>query len=90
MATPKELKAQMAELEAQAAAPKAMEFEEVLADVRAKIADFGLTERDIFGRGRGRPRRAAASISPPKSRDQKTGATGSGRGRAPDGPGARD
>ncbi|CAB4048675.1 hypothetical protein LMG9964_02316 [Paraburkholderia phenoliruptrix] len=49
MATFKELKAQMAALEEQAAAARAAEYEEVLADIRAKVADYGFTERDIFG-----------------------------------------
>lgn len=84
MATFKELKAQMAELEAQAAAARAAEFDEVLADVRAKVADYGFTERDIFGRCRGRLRKAAASVLPPKCRDPNTGATWSGGGRVPD------
>lgn len=83
MATYKELKAQMAELEAQAAAARAAEFQEVLADIRAKVADYGFTEQDIFGRGRGRPRKAAESGVPVKYRDPRTGATWSGRGRAP-------
>ena len=84
LATFKELKAQMARLEEQAAVARAAEFEEVLADIRAKVADYGFTERDIFGRGRGRPRKTAAGVLPPKYRDPKTGATWSGRGRAPD------
>lgn len=83
MATFRELKAQMAELEAQAAAVRAAEFEEVLADIRATVADYGFTERDIFGARRGRPRKAAAGASPAKYQDPKTGATWSGRGRAP-------
>ncbi|HKR40439.1 MAG TPA: H-NS histone family protein [Paraburkholderia sp.] len=84
MATFKELKAQMAELEEQAAAARSAEFEAVVADIRAKVAEYGITERDIFGRGRRRPRRAAAGVLPPKYRDPKTGATWSGRGRPPD------
>ncbi|WP_321939713.1 H-NS histone family protein [Paraburkholderia sp. J8-2] len=84
MATFKELKAQMAALEEQAAAARAAEFEEVLADIRAKVADYGVTEWDIFGRARGRPRKAVAGFLPPKYLDPKTGATWSGRGRAPD------
>ncbi|WP_213309054.1 H-NS family nucleoid-associated regulatory protein [Paraburkholderia sacchari] len=83
MATYKELKQQMAELEARAAAARAAEFQEVLADIRAKVADYGFTEQDIFGRGRGRPRKPAESGAPPRYRDPNTGATWSGRGRAP-------
>jgi DNA-binding protein H-NS len=56
LATFRELKSQMAEHEKQAAAARAAEFEEVLADIRAKVAEYGYSERDIFRRGRGRPR----------------------------------
>ncbi|MEX3925159.1 H-NS histone family protein [Paraburkholderia sp. BR10936] len=83
MATFKELKAQMAALEEQAAAARAAEFEEVLADIRAKVADYGFTERDIFGRRRGGRETAARGVVPAKYRDPKTGVTWSGRGRAP-------
>jgi DNA-binding protein H-NS len=83
LATYKELKAQMAELEAQAVAARAAEFQEVLADIRAKVVDYGFTEQDIFGRGRGRPRKVTESSAPARYRDPKTGATWSGRGRAP-------
>ena len=84
VATFKELKAQMAELEKQAAAARVAEFEEVLADIREKVAEYGFTEGDIFGRGRGRPRKGAAGVLPAKYRNPKTGATWSGRGRPPD------
>ncbi|WP_322092867.1 H-NS histone family protein [Paraburkholderia bannensis] len=84
MATFKELKAQMAELEAQAAVARAAEFDEVLADIRAKVNEYGFTERDIFGARRGRPRKVAADPLPAKYQDPKSGATWSGRGRAPD------
>lgn len=84
MATFKELKEQMAALEAQAAAARAAEFDEVLADIRAKVVDFGFTERDIFGRGRGGRATRSRGVVPAKYRDPKTGATWSGRGRAPD------
>jgi DNA-binding protein H-NS len=83
MATFKELKAQMAALEEQAAAARAVEFEEVLADIRAKVADYGFTQRDIFGRRRGTRAASAGHVVPPKYLDPKTGATWSGRGRAP-------
>ncbi|MEX3845591.1 MULTISPECIES: H-NS family nucleoid-associated regulatory protein [unclassified Paraburkholderia] len=82
MATFKELKAQMAALGGQAAARTA-EFEEVLADIRGKVADYGFTERHIFGRQRGGRVTAARGVVPARYRDRKTGATWSGRGRAP-------
>ncbi|MCP3728422.1 H-NS histone family protein [Paraburkholderia sp. CNPSo 3272] len=83
MATFKELKAQMAALEAQAEAARAAEYEAVLADIRAKVVDYGFTERDIFGRRRGARTKSSAGVVPPKYRDPKTEATWSGRGRAP-------
>jgi len=83
VATYRELKAQMAELEIQAAAARQREFGLVLDDIRAKVAEYGITARDIFG-----DRRAAASRSrsqlPAKYRDPGTGAMWSGRGRPPD------
>ncbi|MFT0174474.1 H-NS histone family protein [Paraburkholderia mimosarum] len=83
MATFRELKAQMAALEARAAAARAAEFEEVLADIRAKVVDYGFTERDIFGRRRGARTTSSTGVVPARYRDPKTGATWSGRGRAP-------
>ncbi|MEX3968253.1 H-NS histone family protein [Paraburkholderia sp. EG286B] len=82
MATYRELKAQIAELESQAAAVRHEESEAVLADIRAKVAVFGYTPQDIFGRRRGRPRRSDGAL-PAKYRDPASGATWSGRGRAP-------
>lgn len=73
----------MAELAEQVAAARAAEFQEVLADIRAKVAEYGFTERDIFGRGRGGRAKPARSVSPAKYRDPRTGATWSGRGRTP-------
>ena len=83
MATYRELKAQMAALEEQAAAARAAEFEEVLADIRGKVADYGFTAQDIFGRARGARATSASSFVSARYRDPKTGATWSGRGRAP-------
>lgn len=82
MATFKELKAQMAELEAQAELAREEEFGEVVADIRAKVAAYGITARDIFGGGRAQ--KVGTSSLPARYRDPKTGATWSGRGRPPD------
>ncbi|MFB5148007.1 H-NS histone family protein [Burkholderia orbicola] len=80
MATYKELKAQAEALAEKAEAARLTEFQAVLDDVRAKVAEYGITERDIFGRQRVRSAQAAPSA---KYRDPKSGATWSGRGRAP-------
>jgi DNA-binding protein H-NS len=83
LATYQELKAQMAALEQQTEAARLAEFQAVLEDIRAKVVVYGITERDIFGRRRPRSQGRAAGSSPVKYLDPKTGATWSGRGRAP-------
>jgi DNA-binding protein H-NS len=83
LATCRELKAQIAELESQAAAARQAEFQAVLEDIRAKVAEYGITERDIFGSRRGRPAGHAGNPLPAKYRDPASGLTWSGRGRAP-------
>ena len=76
----------IAELQEHAAKLRQDELETVLADVRAKVAQYGLTEQDVFGRKR-KARQSAPSgsvqTSVQKYRDPKTGATWSGKGRAP-------
>ncbi|MCR4468157.1 H-NS histone family protein [Burkholderia sp. SCN-KJ] len=83
MATYKELKAQMDALAEKAETARLTELQAVIEDIRTKVAEYGITEKDIFGVRRDR---AAAKKSAPvnaKYRDPKTGATWSGRGRAP-------
>ncbi|MBU9172892.1 H-NS histone family protein [Burkholderia gladioli] len=81
MATYQELKVQMEALAEQAEAARQKEFQAALDEVRAKVAEYGMTERDIFGR-----QRAGKTSVPfhPKYLDPKTGATWSGRGRPPE------
>ena len=77
--------AQIAKLQEEAAALRAEEINTVLAQVREKIAQYGLTSEDVFGRKRA-PRKPTASASKSaaaKYQDPKTGATWSGKGRAP-------
>ncbi|MBR8235731.1 H-NS histone family protein [Burkholderia sp. AU42008] len=83
MATYKELKAQMDALAEKAEAARAAEFQAVVDDIRTKVAEYGITEKDIFGTRRGRPTKQAGAPVQAKYRDPKTGATWSGRGRAP-------
>ncbi|WDD90190.1 H-NS histone family protein (plasmid) [Burkholderia sp. FERM BP-3421] len=81
-----DVKAQIEALEAEAEALRAAEIKEVIADVRAKVAAYGLTEKDVFGRRRvgGTPGgRKVTTPSMPRYRDPKSGATWSGKGRAP-------
>lgn len=77
MATYLELKAQAEALAQQAEEARLAELDSVIATIREQIAEYGITPDQLFGR-----RRAAAPIAP-KYRDPKTGATWSGRGKAP-------
>lgn len=83
MATHKELLAQKAKLEEQLESARVKELETVIQQLRQVVAEYGLTAEDLgLASRRGR---VAAKKTPvaPKYRDPKTGATWSGRGRAP-------
>ncbi|MGU7784414.1 H-NS histone family protein [Burkholderia sp. PU8-34] len=83
MATYKELKAQVEALTEKAEAARVAEFQAIVDDIRAKVAEYGITEKDIFGARRGQSAKQAKAPAEAKYRDPKTGATWSGRGRAP-------
>ncbi|MCP1174906.1 H-NS family nucleoid-associated regulatory protein [Ralstonia chuxiongensis] len=83
MATYKELLAQKAKLEEQLESARVKELETVIQQVRQVVAEYGLTAEDLgFASRRGRVA-AKKAIVAPKYRDPKTGASWSGRGRAP-------
>lgn len=73
-----QVKAELEKLQQEAELLRQKEAAGVLADIRAKVAEFGFTEQDVFGRGRG----LRAPVAP-KYRDPKSGATWSGRGKPP-------
>ncbi|TAM05675.1 MAG: H-NS histone family protein [Paraburkholderia sp.] len=87
MKTYESVQAQIAKLEKQAQALRAREENAVLEELRGKIAEYGFTEKDLFGRKRRAPngtvKTTGKSTVAPKYQDPKTGATWSGRGRAP-------
>ncbi len=79
-----ELKAQIAKLQAQADDARRQEVVNVIAEIKQKIAEFGLSAHDLgFAEAarRGRPPKKAPL--PPKYQDPKSGATWSGRGKPP-------
>lgn len=82
MATYRELRAQADALMQQAENARQAELQAILDEVRARVAEYGLTPDQVFGRGPRKARAVQAGL-PPKYRDPKTGATWSGRGREP-------
>lgn len=83
MATYKELLVQKAWLERQLEAARAKELEVAIQQVRQIVTEYGLTAEDVGLAPRRGRRKAKKSSVGPKYRDPKTGATWSGRGRAP-------
>lgn len=81
MPTYKELVQQIEKLQKQAEDARKKELNEVITDLKAKIKQYGLTASDL-GLGRGKASAGKSNVKP-KYRDPKTGATWSGRGRAP-------
>ncbi|WP_090691254.1 H-NS histone family protein [Paraburkholderia phenazinium] len=84
MATYKALREQLALLTQKAEAARALELQGVISEIRVKVMEYGLTEKDLFPRKRGRPVNAAKPAAAPKYQDPKTGRTWSGHGRIPD------
>lgn len=92
MATYKQLLAEKEKLEAQLAEVRSTEIAGVIEKIQGLMAEYELTVDDIAAkRRRGRPAAAAKGTAaakekvslPAKYMDPKSGATWSGRGRAP-------
>ncbi|MDH1675310.1 H-NS histone family protein [Comamonas aquatica] len=84
MTTYKELLAQRAELEKQIEAARKEALASAIAQVRAIVAEYELTEEDVFSKKAPRAAGSAgAKTVAPKYRDPATGATWTGRGKPP-------
>jgi len=84
MTTYKDLLQQRERLEKQIEEAKEREFVAVIAEIKQKMHDYGISAGDLgLSRmakvGKGRPRAGVA----PKYRDSQTGSTWSGRGKPP-------
>jgi DNA-binding protein H-NS len=77
----KELLLQRQALDAQIAEARKSELAGAIAQARQLVQEFGLTSQDIFGGAR--QSKAKGSTVAPKYRDPATGATWTGRGKAP-------
>ena len=79
-----DIKAQIAKLQAQADEARRVEVGKVIAEIREKIAEFGLTAHDLgFAEAARRGRPPKKSPLPAKYQDPKTGNVWSGRGKPP-------
>lgn len=78
----KELQEQIAALQKQAEEVRQQEIAAVVADIKAKMAEYGITLQDLGAAGRRRSR-AKASVGQPKYRNPATGETWTGKGRKP-------
>ncbi|MHA6895572.1 H-NS family nucleoid-associated regulatory protein [Ralstonia pseudosolanacearum] len=81
MATYKDLLAQKAKLEEQLEAARQAELATAIQRARQIVQEYGLTAEDLGLAIRGKKRKG--TVVAPKYMDPKTGATWSGRGRAP-------
>lgn len=80
MATYKELKAQAEALLQQAEAARRAEIAAVVAEIQARMKEYGITLEDLKG-GAKKPKARSAVAA--KYRNPTTGESWSGRGRAP-------
>ncbi|MDO3510256.1 H-NS family nucleoid-associated regulatory protein [Ralstonia pseudosolanacearum] len=83
MATYKDLLSQKAKLDEQLEAARQKELAEITTQVRQVVQEYGLTAEDIGLAPKRGGKRGPKAVPVPKYRDPKTGATWTGRGRAP-------
>ena len=83
MTTYKELLQQQEALAQQIEEARKKEIADAVAQVRALVNDFGLTQQDVFTGGRKSAKSTSGTKVAPKYRDPATGQTWTGRGKAP-------
>ena len=82
MTTYKELLQQREALESRIAEARQREISQAVSQVRALVAEFGLTAQDVFPTGKSRAASSGNKVAA-KYRDPDTGKTWTGRGKAP-------
>ena len=82
MARYKDLLKQRELLEQQISEARQREISDAVAQARAIVEEFGLTQQDVFPVGRARSAVKGSKVAA-KYRDPATGATWTGRGKAP-------
>ena len=78
-----ELIKQKEALEAQIANTRKSEVAEAISKVKALVAEYGLTQSDVFGSSKGSKKSSGGGKVAAKYRDPSSGQTWSGRGKAP-------
>ena len=81
MSSYKQLSAQIAALMQQAEAVRKTEVANVIAEIKAKMAEFGITPADLGSTSSRNPRKGTAVAA--KYRNPATGETWTGRGKPP-------
>lgn len=81
MSSYKQLSAQIAALMQQAEAMRKVEVASIIAEIRAKMVEFGITAEDLGGAGSRGARKG--SVVAAKYRNSATGETWTGRGKPP-------
>ena len=82
MASYQELTAQIEKLQKQAAAVRAKEMEGVVAQIHGLMTNYGITGEDLGFKAAAPTKRKGGTVAA-KYQDPETGATWTGRGRAP-------
>ena len=82
MSTYQDYQKQIAELQAKAEAARLNEISEAKAKIRAIMNEYGLTLADIGGNSKQAPKASRKPVEI-KYKDEATGSTWTGRGRAP-------
>ncbi|CAM2159356.1 DNA-binding protein H-NS (plasmid) [Pararobbsia alpina] len=83
MTTYRELLAEKAELDAKLEQMRLAERDDIIADIKQKMADYEISVDEIAGHSRGRKIGSKKAAVAAKYRDPATGATWSGRGKPP-------
>lgn len=84
MSTYKELQSQIEKLQKEAELARKTELANAIADIHAKMNEFGITPEDLgFGAGKRKPMKTVRRPVAPKYRNNATGETWSGRGKPP-------
>ena len=83
MTTLAELIKQKEALDAQIIATRKAELAEAISELKALVAEHGLTHKDVFGGSKGTKKSSDRSKVVAKYRDPSSGQSWSGRGKAP-------